>query len=65
MASPHCPICKAVLKAEMRAHNPFCSARCKSIDFGRWLSESYRVPVEDSENEAPEEPPPPKPIGDA
>jgi endogenous inhibitor of DNA gyrase (YacG/DUF329 family) len=54
-----------VLKLEMRAHKPFCSARCKSIDLGRWLSESYRIPVDDSENEAPEESPPPEPIGDA
>ncbi|MBN8743815.1 MAG: DNA gyrase inhibitor YacG [Thiomonas arsenitoxydans] len=24
---------------------PFCSERCKSIDFGAWASESYRVPT--------------------
>jgi endogenous inhibitor of DNA gyrase (YacG/DUF329 family) len=23
---------------------PFCSAKCKLIDLGRWLGESYRVP---------------------
>lgn len=22
---------------------PFCSERCKSLDFGAWASESYRV----------------------
>jgi len=22
---------------------PFCSARCKQIDLGKWLSEDYRV----------------------
>lgn len=26
---------------------PFCSARCKAIDLGKWLSEEYRVPAED------------------
>jgi endogenous inhibitor of DNA gyrase (YacG/DUF329 family) len=25
---------------------PFCSPRCKTIDLGRWLGESYRIPVE-------------------
>lgn len=23
---------------------PFCSERCKNVDFGAWASESYRVP---------------------
>jgi len=23
---------------------PFCSPKCKLIDLGRWLGESYRVP---------------------
>ena len=27
----------------MRSHLPFCSARCKQIDLGKWLSEDYRV----------------------
>jgi endogenous inhibitor of DNA gyrase (YacG/DUF329 family) len=41
-----CPICSRPARA--RAENPavpFCSARCKQIDLGKWLSESYRVPV--------------------
>lgn len=25
-------------------YRPFCSARCKSIDFGAWAAEEYRVP---------------------
>jgi endogenous inhibitor of DNA gyrase (YacG/DUF329 family) len=28
---------------------PFCSARCKTIDLGRWLNESYRLPAEDED----------------
>jgi endogenous inhibitor of DNA gyrase (YacG/DUF329 family) len=42
-----CPICGVEVKP--RAANkafPFCSARCKSIDLGKWLSEDYRVPAE-------------------
>jgi endogenous inhibitor of DNA gyrase (YacG/DUF329 family) len=28
---------------------PFCSERCRMADLGRWLSEDYRLPGEDSE----------------
>jgi endogenous inhibitor of DNA gyrase (YacG/DUF329 family) len=41
---PKCPICDTDVKP--RADNklfPFCSARCKTIDLGKWLSEEYRV----------------------
>lgn len=44
MAKSKCPICDA--EVEPRATNklfPFCSARCKTIDLGKWLSEDYRV----------------------
>jgi endogenous inhibitor of DNA gyrase (YacG/DUF329 family) len=34
-------------------HFPFCSARCKTIDLGRWLKESYRFPAE-GEADAPQ-----------
>jgi endogenous inhibitor of DNA gyrase (YacG/DUF329 family) len=41
-----CPICGAEVapRSENKAF-PFCSARCKSIDLGKWLSEEYRVPA--------------------
>jgi endogenous inhibitor of DNA gyrase (YacG/DUF329 family) len=40
-----CPICKTVLKddAESKKWQPFCSKRCKMIDLGEWLSDSYRI----------------------
>jgi endogenous inhibitor of DNA gyrase (YacG/DUF329 family) len=28
---------------------PFCCARCKTIDLGRWLGETYRIPAEEPE----------------
>jgi endogenous inhibitor of DNA gyrase (YacG/DUF329 family) len=28
---------------------PFCSSRCKTIDLGRWLNESYRIPLDGPE----------------
>jgi endogenous inhibitor of DNA gyrase (YacG/DUF329 family) len=39
-----CPVCG---KAPVHEHRPFCSARCKQIDLGRWLGETYRIPTED------------------
>jgi endogenous inhibitor of DNA gyrase (YacG/DUF329 family) len=43
-----CPICgrPAASRPDNRL-SPFCTARCKQIDLGKWLSEDYRVPVED------------------
>jgi endogenous inhibitor of DNA gyrase (YacG/DUF329 family) len=41
-----CPICgKEVAPRSSNKEFPFCSARCKSIDLGKWLSEDYRVPA--------------------
>lgn len=31
---------------------PFCSARCRQIDLGRWLGEVYRIPKSTPEEEA-------------
>jgi endogenous inhibitor of DNA gyrase (YacG/DUF329 family) len=45
-----CPICgEEVAPRGANKAFPFCSARCKSIDLGKWLNEDYRVP------EAPDE----------
>ena len=41
-----CPICGE--EAKPRSANkafPFCTARCQSIDLGKWLNEDYRVPA--------------------
>jgi endogenous inhibitor of DNA gyrase (YacG/DUF329 family) len=55
--SHRCPICKREASA-VRAQNtfaPFCSSRCRTIDLGRWLDESYRIPaVEDDGDEGEE-----------
>jgi uncharacterized protein len=47
-----CPICG---KPATLRHQPFCSARCRDIDLGRWLKESYRVASEEPPEEALEE----------
>jgi endogenous inhibitor of DNA gyrase (YacG/DUF329 family) len=36
---------------------PFCSARCKTIDLGRWLGETYRIPAEEPEEQLSSEEP--------
>ncbi len=45
-----CPICKApnTWKKE-NLFRPFCSQRCKLIDFGAWADGKYSVPAEHEE----------------
>jgi endogenous inhibitor of DNA gyrase (YacG/DUF329 family) len=47
-----CPMCA---RPSDDAFRPFCSARCKQLDLGRWLNESYRVPVVEEDDEIDEE----------
>ena len=41
-----CPTCggPSVYSAD-NPYRPFCSERCKNLDFGAWASEAYRVPA--------------------
>lgn len=40
-----CPGCGAgTIWHDSNPYRPFCSERCKLIDFGQWASESYRMP---------------------
>jgi uncharacterized protein len=55
MISVNCPVCGRRMEGQSTAEwprFPFCSERCRTIDLGRWLSESYRLPAEEPE-EAP------------
>ena len=38
-----CPTCGKPVEWEANPWRPFCSERCKLIDFGKWTSEEYRV----------------------
>ena len=41
-----CPICdKPAPPRDVNRYLPFCSARCKDIDLGRWFDESYTLPA--------------------
>ena len=46
-----CPICERRFAPDaLDATMPFCSARCKNVDLGRWLDESYGLPYETPED---------------
>jgi endogenous inhibitor of DNA gyrase (YacG/DUF329 family) len=42
---PRCPVCNDAVDLEQTPAVPFCSARCRLVDMGRWLGESYGVPL--------------------
>ena len=58
MIKVRCPICQREMEGERSdwPQFPFCSSRCKTIDLGRWLGETYRVPAEPVGSEAGDEP---------
>lgn len=37
--------CTSCGNPQVPKYRPFCSKRCAQLDLGRWLNESYRVPV--------------------
>ena len=41
-----CPNCKMKFNYYSSEFRPFCCERCKLIDLGQWLTESYAVPVQ-------------------
>ncbi|MCB1885320.1 MAG: DNA gyrase inhibitor YacG [Geminicoccaceae bacterium] len=47
--APRCPTCG---KPAVPDFKPFCSARCRDVDLGRWLEGAYAIPaVEADEDE--------------
>ncbi len=43
-----CPCCGGnSVYAKSNPFRPFCSERCKNIDFGAWASENFRLPTTD------------------
>jgi uncharacterized protein len=41
-----CPVCG---KPGTPEHRPFCSARCRQVDLGRWLTGAYAIPATEEE----------------
>ena len=55
MIRVRCPICERWMEGQATTEwpeFPFCSRRCKTIDLGRWLGESYRIPTEEDGEDA-------------
>ena len=48
MLEVKCPICKTPAPYHGNEFRPFCSARCKLLDFGAWIDEEYALPVEET-----------------
>jgi endogenous inhibitor of DNA gyrase (YacG/DUF329 family) len=47
-----CPHCGKVVEwSPASVFRPFCSKRCKDIDLAAWASESYRVPVVETDDD--------------
>lgn len=52
-----CPRCgQPALYAPANPSRPFCSPRCKQVDFGAWANEEYRVPDATPERPQDDEP---------
>jgi hypothetical protein len=50
-----CPTCKGESLYDVsNPFRPFCSERCKNMDFGAWADEGFRVAADPE----PDEPPP-------
>ena len=41
-----CPSCGRETRFEGNEFRPFCSERCKLLDFGAWADEEYTLPAE-------------------
>lgn len=40
-----CPLCNREFDSATSPALPFCSERCRTIDLGRWLGETYSLPA--------------------
>jgi endogenous inhibitor of DNA gyrase (YacG/DUF329 family) len=49
MAVVKCPRCGKEVEYEGNEFRPFCSERCKLIDFGAWADEEYALAAENTE----------------
>jgi endogenous inhibitor of DNA gyrase (YacG/DUF329 family) len=55
MISVRCPICDRPMAGagpDKWPSFPFCSARCRLVDLGRWLGEEYAVQTKPEEEDS-------------
>ena len=51
-----CPTCRKPVKwSPDNKYRPFCSERCRLIDFGGWANESHRIKGDPAFDDAPPE----------
>ncbi|MBK9163154.1 MAG: DNA gyrase inhibitor YacG [Acidobacteria bacterium] len=43
-----CPTCGRMTAYEGNEFRPFCSERCRLLDFGAWIDEEFALPAESS-----------------
>ncbi len=48
MSQVKCPQCNKLTEYKGNEFRPFCSERCKLIDFGAWADGEYALPAETS-----------------
>ncbi len=46
----------AFASARKQPYFPFCSARCRNLDLGRWFNEQYTIPGETAADVDPDAP---------
>ena len=46
-----CPICRENTNRAGNTYRPLCSKRCKLLDLESWMSERYRVPVDEESSD--------------
>lgn len=44
-----CPSCHRQTEYTGNEFRPFCSERCKLLDFGAWADEEFRLPTQETE----------------
>jgi uncharacterized protein len=48
MPKVKCPTCGRETEYSGNEFRPFCSERCKLIDFGAWADEEYALPTQET-----------------
>ena len=43
-----CPTCKKETEYSGNEFRPFCSERCKLLDFGDWANENFSLPTQET-----------------
>ena len=44
-----CPSCGKQVEYDGNEFRPFCSERCKLLDFGAWADEEFALPTQETE----------------